>query len=155
MSVISGYNHFPRIAAGLPDGVEAGVRQVAVEIAVDAAANAPVDTGALKASCTAEPLERGFVSAEGLTTEGVAWAAMAGDTESAGLRPDGRVVDYAIYQEFGTVKMAAQPFYFPAVENLRGEFPAIIETALSVALAAGAAGGVVAVGKQDLSGFGG
>lgn len=126
-------NHFPRIAAGMPDACEAGVRQAAVEIAATAAAAAPVDTGALQATCTAEPLDRGTV-VDDLTVGGVAWAAMAGDTESGGLRPDGRPVNYAIYQEFGTYKMAAQPFFFPAVEILRPEFPAMIETALSVRL---------------------
>ena len=119
-------NAFPRMAAGMVGGVEPGVRQAAVEIAVDAQATAPRDTGALAASCKSDPLER--------TPVKVSWAAYAGDTESGSLRPDGRVVDYAIYQEFGTRFMAAQPFFFPSVERLRPEFAAMIEAALSVRL---------------------
>ena len=120
------HNAFPRMAAGMVGGVEPGVRQAAVEIAVDAQATAPRDTGALAASCKSDPLER--------TPVKVSWAAYAGDTESGSLRPDGRVVDYAIYQEFGTRFMAAQPFFFPSVERLRPEFAAMIDAALSVRL---------------------
>lgn len=147
-------NHFPRIAAGLPDACESGVRQVAVEIAVEAAQRAPVDTGALRATCRAEPLSRGDV-VDGVTIGGAAWAALAGDVDSTGLRPDGRTVDYAIYQEFGTHKMAAQPFFFPAVESLRGDFPAIIETALSARINALGHGGALFPGAAtiDLNGY--
>ena len=120
------HNAFPRMAAGMVGGVEPGVRQAAVEIAVDAQATAPRDTGALAASCKSDPMERTAVK--------VSWAAYAGDTESGSLRPDGRVVDYAIYQEFGTRFMAAQPFFFPSVERLRPEFAAMIEAVLSVRL---------------------
>ena len=126
MTVVAFHNAFPRMAAGMTGGIEPGVRQAAVEIAVDAQAAAPRDTGALAASCKSDPLER--------TATKVSWAAYAGDTQDGSLRPDGRPVDYAIYQEFGTRFMAAQPFFFPAVERLRGDFPVMVETALIVHL---------------------
>jgi hypothetical protein len=56
---------------------------------------APVDTGALKNSLLAEPLAR------------LLWWLHDG-------------VLYGIYQEFGTYKMAAQPFMIPAIERVRG-----------------------------------
>ena len=66
--------------------------------AVAQGGKAPVDTGALRASITSKP---------------------------AGMRCDiGTNVEYAIYQEFGTYKMAAHPFLVPA---LKGNEQAIIE----------------------------
>ena len=126
MTTVVMHNAFPRMAAGMTGGVEPGVRQAAVEIAADAQATAPRDTGALAASCQSDPYER--------TATRVAWAAYAGNTEGGGLRADGKPVNYEIYQEFGTRFMAAQPFFFPSVERLRPDFANMIETALYVRL---------------------
>lgn len=65
-----------------------------------AAAQAPVDIGALKASIHTE--------AKG---ELLWWVA------------DG--VEYGIYQEYGTWKMAAQPFMVPAVERAQKQYTAL------------------------------
>jgi HK97 gp10 family phage protein len=65
------------------------------EIASEAAKLAPVDTGALRSSLLSES---GFVSEDKLTFT----------------IQDG--VEYGIFQELGTSKMAAQPFLVPAVE---------------------------------------
>ena len=126
MTTVIMHNAFPRMAAGMTGGVEPGVRQAAVEIAADAQATAPRDTGALAAAWQSDPLER--------TATKVSWAAYAGNTEGGGLRADGKPVNYAIYQEFGTRFMAAQPFFFPSVERLRPEFANMIETTLIVRL---------------------
>lgn len=63
---------------------------------------APVDTGALRNSIESD-----------MVAEFTAWV--------------GPSVEYAIYQEFGTYKMAAHPFLVPAVEETAAEF----ETALA------------------------
>lgn len=64
-----------------------------------AAKNAPVDTGALKNSITANSK-----MIETLTFR----------------IQDG--VEYGVYQEFGTSKMAAHPWLIPAVESFRKKF---------------------------------
>ena len=60
----------------------------------EAKGRAPVDTGALKGSLHTEKKQAGLY-----------WVA------------DG--VEYGIYQELGTSKMASQPFLVPAVEAVR------------------------------------
>ena len=74
---------------------EAIVAKAAMQVQGEAATRAPVDTGALRNSIQADehngPLE---------------WWVHDG-------------VEYGIYQELGTSRMAAQPFMKPAVESVR------------------------------------
>ncbi len=63
----------------------------------DAQGLAPVDTGALRASLEAEEVEA------------LSWIVHDG-------------VEYGIYQELGTSKMAAHPFLVPAIEKWRAKF---------------------------------
>lgn len=130
-------NGFFKIAEGYPAAAESAVRATAVLIADEARARAPRDTGALIASIGSDPLE---VSSDVATHElgGATWVAYAGDTEFGGYRPDGRVVDYAIYQEFGTRFQPGTPFFFSSVEALRSSFPDRVEVALHVANLRGA-----------------
>lgn len=46
----------------------------------------------------------------------------------------GTVTEYAIFQELGTVKMAAQPFLNPALEQNKGNIQKIFVDALSKAV---------------------
>ncbi len=32
--------------------------------------------------------------------------------------------DYAVFNEFGTVRMAAKPFFYPGIEQMKGDFDA-------------------------------
>jgi HK97 gp10 family phage protein len=66
-----------------------------------AAKNAPLDTGALRNSITSESKmtdELEFTISDG--------------------------VEYGVYQEFGTSRMAAQPFLIPAIEKYAAKFQA-------------------------------
>ena len=81
-------------------GVERIVAKYALLIERDAKGLAPVDTGALRDSITH-------------VLEGMAARVIAGE----GL-PDAR----AIFNEFGTSRMAAQPFMVPALEMHRAAF---------------------------------
>ena len=67
----------------------------------EAAQNAPVDTGALRSSLTSE-------------------SGMDGDLLY--IVRDG--VEYGVFLELGTSKMAARPFVLPAVESWRDRFQA-------------------------------
>jgi HK97 gp10 family phage protein len=90
-------NDLGRIADGMDRKAVAVVRKTALDIEADAKGRAPVDTGALRNSIQ--------------TT-------MAGDM-SAVVAPG---VDYAIFVEFGTARMAARPYLIPAAEAHRQPF---------------------------------
>jgi HK97 gp10 family phage protein len=87
--------------------------------------DAPVDTGACRASIYTVTQEvDGF--------SGAASAAKSSNPNasvSALPRPSGKViahvgpsVEYAIYLEYGTSRMAARPFVIPAVESMAAKF---------------------------------
>lgn len=85
--------------------VSEAVAQGGLLVEGEAKALAPVDTGALRDSITSQP---------------------------AGMQCDiGTNIEYAIYQEFGTYKMRAQPFLVPALVNKSDEIVRLIEGALS------------------------
>ena len=88
------YNHFPRITAALRPAVGAIVQETLFAIETTAKIKVPVDTGALRASIQSE---------------------MTGDTEGM-VATD---IEYSVYQEYGTSKMAATPYMTPAAENER------------------------------------
>lgn len=86
-----------RIIRDAPVKAEKALSAAAFQVRAVAQTLAPVDTGALKNSIGTERKSR-FTY----------WVA------------DG--VEYGIYQEFGTSRMAAQPFMVPAVEQVSKDF---------------------------------
>ena len=86
-----------RIIRDAPVKAEKALAAAAFQVQAVAQSRAPVDTGALKNSIGTERKSR-FTY----------WVA------------DG--VEYGIYQEFGTSRMAAHPFMVPAVESVREQF---------------------------------
>lgn len=86
-----------KIKSGLEKGLALGGQLVADE----AKAKAPVDTGQLRNSITSQ--------ANGLSCD------------------IGTNVEYGIYQEFGTYKMAAHPFLVPALKENESEVVRIIK----------------------------
>jgi HK97 gp10 family phage protein len=87
-----------RMIAEHPEEAAKIVRAGALAVQGRAVTNAPVDTGALKSSIDAEEKD-GPLN----------WWVHDG-------------VEYGIYQELGTSKMAAQPFMVPAVEAVRPDW---------------------------------
>jgi phage protein, HK97 gp10 family len=77
----------------------AAVSKAVSDVEGHAKDHAPVDTGALKNSI-----------------QGRSTGALSGEV--------GVGVEYGIFQEFGTYKMAAQPFMTPAAEEVRPSFEA-------------------------------
>ncbi len=77
--------------------IEKGMTKACVLVERDAKKNAPIDTGRLRNSITHR-----------LETETGQIIGIVGTN-----------VEYASFQEFGTSKMAAQPFLFPALEANR------------------------------------
>lgn len=84
-------NHVPDVTRKARAGVAAAVEKAAHDIEAQAKARAPVDTGHLRSSITSRPLES------------TRWV-----VESP--------AQYSVFQEFGTSRMAAQPFMTPAAE---------------------------------------
>lgn len=89
-----------RLAQALDANAGRALAALAFQVEGHAKNFAPVDTGALKNSIQAE--QRGTL----------AWWVRDG-------------VEYGIYQEFGTYRMAAQPFMIPALERVQRDLPAV------------------------------
>ena len=85
------------------------VRKTAHDVQADAQSRAPVDTGALRSSIRAAP--RGPLEAE--------------------VSPS---VNYGIYVEMGTSRMAPQPYLLPALDAKTGPFITAMERVAEVAL---------------------
>jgi len=83
-----------KIAAHLGTNREGALKSLAHQVEAGAKVRAPVDTGALKNGIHVER-----------KSDDLFWVADS--------------VEYGIYQELGTHKMAAQPFMVPAVEMVQ------------------------------------
>ena len=91
-----GFNHLPAVIAQVPRSAERLVEKITVDIAAGAGATAPIDTGALAESYTAE---------------------------STGLHGTaGTNMEYGPYVEYGTIHQSAQPHLVPSVERVAGAF---------------------------------
>lgn len=91
------FDHFPALAAKMPEAVRQIVQETILAIETGAKLKCPVDTGALRASLVSE---------------------MTGDTS-------GQVatnIEYSTYVEFGTSKMGARPYMTPAAEAERRHY---------------------------------
>jgi len=86
-----------RIRAELKPRAQAILADTAHAVEERAKREAPVDTGALRSSINSEQ------------TGDYSWRVKDG-------------VEYGIYQELGTSRMAAHPFLTPAVESMRQKF---------------------------------
>lgn len=91
---------------GLPKKADALAGKIAAQIEAEAKQNAPVDTGAMRASVAA----RREAAAVWLVTVGVA---------------------YAVYVEFGTYKMAPRPWFYPAVLRAANQLASLARVELN------------------------
>ena len=96
--IIVVYNHIPSLIVAVEANARAAVKRSADAIVADAKRRAPVDTGALRDSIEADSIETGKEAEVTVN------------------------VPYAAYVEYGTYKMAAQPFLSPAVAAHTDEF---------------------------------
>jgi hypothetical protein len=95
------WNHIPAIVRTLPGAAERMVERMTVDIAAQAGATAPIDTGALAESYTAE---------------------VEGKTGTAGTN-----MEYGPHVEYGTVNTPAQPHLVPAFDNVADAAPQYVE----------------------------
>lgn len=101
------FNHTKAIQGELKENASKVIRKTLLDVLADAAALAPVDTGALKNS----------LSPSG---EGNVFDMKPGDLFGVA----GTSLEYAGFVEFGTRRMAAQPYLTPAAERQRPAFEA-------------------------------
>lgn len=92
-------SRIPAITAAALPKAQAAVTKAAADVEAHGKINAPYDTGNLRSSIQARP-------AGALAADVVAQA------------------EYAIYVEYGTYKMGAQPYMVPAAEAVRPSFEA-------------------------------
>jgi HK97 gp10 family phage protein len=95
-------NQWPAILAGLQPKAELIVAKAAMDIQAHAQGRAPVDTGTLKNSIQA------------VRVGAAHWRVVVG-------------ADYGVYVEYGTYRMAAQPYLRPAVQTVRPLFLAALK----------------------------
>lgn len=98
-------NRLPGMDLRMRRAVANVVKSTALQCEALAKTKAPVDTGALRNSIQAQP-----------ETE-LSWTVAPG-------------VDYAIYQEYGTVHMPPQSFMTPAAEAVRPQFISRMDAAV-------------------------
>lgn len=99
------FNKLPLVEVALEKGVPLAIEKGARDIEAHAKSTAPVDTGTLRNSITAEQLSA------------LAWIVFVG-------------AYYGIYVEMGTYKMGARPFLLPAFETVQASIVAAVETLL-------------------------
>lgn len=103
-----------QLESTLPEAAMAGAAVIEQEIE----ARAPEHTGRLKASLVAKSERRR--------------AAAVATVEIQRSGPDG-VEHYAIFQEFGTSKMAARPFFRPGIEAAKPQIKTVMAQAFLAA----------------------
>lgn len=101
------------------DALEKATKQTALAAQADARDNAPVDTGNLKQSISTEH-ERSIEAATSTVYTNV---------------------EYGLYQEMGTVKMAAHPYMMPALNANKSTFEQLARKELETAIKRTAGGG--------------
>ena len=98
-------NHIPAIQAGMEQRAGQIVRKTALDLEAQMKLRAAVDTGFLRSSIQAQKVGRSH------------WVVTVG-------------AEYGIYVEYGTRFNRAQPFFFPAIGEVR---PAFIDAMRSIA----------------------
>jgi HK97 gp10 family phage protein len=96
-------NKLPALIKGMEPIARQIVAKAALDIQGHAQQNAPVDTGTLKNSIQATQIGGNAASGS------ISWRVVVG-------------ADYGMYVEWGTVHMAARPFFRPAIDAVRPAF---------------------------------
>ena len=123
------FNRFPELTVALEKAISQMVRKAAFDIQAMAMATAPVATGFLKSSIYVVTHDRSTY-ASSLNKAFVKGHDVAKLMDEVEPPPDDQTAyvavgaEYGIYVEYGTSKMAAQPYLTPAYEFVR---PSILE----------------------------
>jgi HK97 gp10 family phage protein len=116
------FNLLPQVAEAFPRAIGQAVRKIAFDIQAQAMADAPVDTGNLKASIYTK-------TSEGNNYPGNADTNIIDDQVPEADETTAYVAvaaSYAIYVEMGTRYAPAQPFLGPAVAKYASTFESVM-----------------------------
>lgn len=134
LEIISEVNNFDTLASEILASLDQAVRDMAGELVIDIQQAAPVDTGALRESVylvTDKVSTYGLATGESKTAKGDVeihpQATLDGPHEAVVAVAAG----HGVFNEFGTSRMAAHPFFTPAVEAARPKFERKIAEALN------------------------
>jgi len=108
-----------RMGGNVLDALEKATKQTSLAAQADARDNAPVDTGNLKQSISTEHERSAEAATSTVYTN----------------------VEYGLYQEMGTVKMAAHPYMMPALNANKSTFEQLARKELETAIKRTAGGG--------------
>ena len=120
-------NNFDKYPLAVAKRLDQVIRKVALDIQADAQGRAPVDTGALKNGI--------YVNYQGQDGYADAAALVLATNPKAELYEDQPIeqdlvatvnvaLNYGFFVENGTVKMGAQPYFQPAIDDNEGPFKA-------------------------------
>ena len=116
------FNHLSAIANAVPDAIKQVVVKTAMDIQAGAASSAPVDTGFLRNSIyTVTPDGSSYGQSGGPTHKDSYLLPEVGPAEETTAYV-AVGANYGIYVEMGTRHMAAEPYFYPAVEAARQPF---------------------------------
>ena len=130
VEIVTLFNRLPEIAPLLQVVVGRLVRKSAFDIQALAAVLAPVDLGALKSSIyvvtkDSSDYETHAAAAQSIRPDATVLPEVEAP-KSPTLAIVAVVMDYGIYQEFGTVYQPAQPYLTPAAEIVKPQFMAAL-----------------------------
>jgi len=108
-----------RMGGNVLDALEKATKQTSLAAQADARYNAPVDTGNLKQSISTEHARSTEAATSTVYTN----------------------VEYALYQEMGTVNMAAHPYMMPALNANKSTFEHLARNEIETAIKRTAGGG--------------
>lgn len=122
------FNHFGQISEALDLAISQIPRKAAFDIQAKYASTAPRDTSFMANSAYV------VTSQESTYGQGGTTSSKGGYLLPEVERPDDKYTaylaigaNYAVYVELGTVHMAAQPAFYPAVDAVRPSFDAAVE----------------------------
>lgn len=113
------FNHWGSIAKALPKVASQIVRKAALDIQAQAASRAPVDTGFLKNSIYTQTDHSTYKGGDKALPE----IPPPEDDQAAHVAV---AAEYAIYVNYGTRYMPAQPFWEPALDAVKPGFDAAL-----------------------------
>ncbi len=118
------FNHFPAVAAGLKPALQQIESERLLDLEAKVKAFAPVDTGFLRSSVYSVLPDGTSDYGNAIDPPGDAYLLPEEATPSDMSGIVGVAANYAEYVNYGTYKMAAQPFFDQATEAAGSEFEA-------------------------------
>lgn len=119
------FNHLPAVMHAIEEGIKRAIRDAAAQGVTLAQGAAAVDTGYMRDHIYAVTAEGSTYQEGPLSLPEVAKP----DDDMTAFVASG--ASYSVYVEYGTHKMAAQPFMTPMAEELRAKLPDILANAIN------------------------